>query len=65
MPATIQIAPQRWLVHAQCPGCHDEQLPSTLAAIEESLAARHVERAQVRVDCQLYRHSTDDGRGPK
>jgi len=65
-PYLIQFAPQRWLVHAQCPGCHNEQLPSALAAIEESLAARHVDRAEVRVDGRPYcHHPADDGIGPR
>lgn len=59
-PYLIQFAPGRWLVHAQCPGCHGERLPSALAAIEDSLAARHIERADVRVDGR--RHATG-GRG--
>ena len=49
-PYLIQYAPQRWLVHLACPGYHDEQLPSALAAIHESLVARTVERAEVRVN---------------
>lgn len=53
-PYLIQFAPEHWLVHAQCPGCHGERLPSALAAIEDSLAARHIERAEVRVDGQTY-----------
>lgn len=56
-PYLIQFAPERWLVHAQCPGCHGERLPSALAAIDDSLAARHVERAEVRVDGRPYRHA--------
>lgn len=51
----VQFAPEQWLVHAECPGCHGERLPNALAAIEESLAARHVEGAAVRVDGRPYR----------
>ena len=50
----IQFAPQRWLVHAECPGCHGEPLPCALAAVEEALDARHVEGAAVRVDGRPY-----------
>lgn len=46
----IQFAPERWQVRAETPGCHGEELPSALAAIEESLAARHVDDAAVRID---------------
>jgi hypothetical protein len=49
----VQYEPERWQVHAECPGCHGEQLPSALAAIEQALAARHVEAAAVRVDGRL------------
>lgn len=51
----VQFAPERWLVHAECPGFHGERLPSALAAIEESLAIRRVEGATVRVDGRRYR----------
>ncbi|HKB94046.1 MAG TPA: hypothetical protein VKC62_07430 [Gaiellaceae bacterium] len=53
-PYLIQFAPERWLVHAEAPGCHGERLPSALAAIEESLAARHLEGAAVRVNGRPY-----------
>jgi hypothetical protein len=46
----IQLAPDRWRVHAEAPGCHGEALPIALVAIEESLDARHVVGAAVRVD---------------
>lgn len=55
----VQCAPERWLVHAHCPGRHGERLPSALAAIEDSLAARHVEHAAVRVDGRACAASTD------
>jgi hypothetical protein len=61
-PYLIQFAPERWSVHAQCPGCHGERLPSALAAIEDSLAARHVERAEVRVDGRPYGRAGGQGR---
>lgn len=51
----IQLAPGRWQVHAQAPGCHGEPLPTALAAIDESLDARHVAGAAVRIDGQLRR----------
>ena len=50
----VQLAPERWVVHAGCPGYHGEQLPGALAAIEESLAARHVEGAAVRINGERY-----------
>jgi hypothetical protein len=55
----IQLAPGRWQVHAEAPGCHGEPLPTALAAIEESLAARHVTGAAVRVDGQPCRRVVD------
>ena len=61
-PYLIQFAPERWLVHAQCPGRHGERLPSALAAIEQSLAARHAERTEVRVDGRPCARSTDERR---
>lgn len=63
-PYLIQLAPQRWLVHAKCPGCHDEPLPRALAAIQESLTARHVERAEVRVDGRPCRPAIGARRSP-
>lgn len=57
-PYLIQFTPERWLVHAEAPGCHGERLPSALAAIEESLAARHVDGAAVRINGRPYRAST-------
>ncbi len=56
-PYLIQPAPDHWLVRAQCPGCHGERLPSALVAIDDSLAARHVGRAEVRVDGRPYRRA--------
>lgn len=56
-PYLVQFAPERWLVHAEAPGCHGERLPRALATIEESLAARHVEGAAVRVNGRPYRPS--------
>lgn len=56
-PYLVQRAAERWLVHAECPGCHGERLPSAIATIEESLAARHVEHADVRVDGRPYRRA--------
>jgi len=50
----VQLAPEHWVVHAACPGCHGERLPTALAAIDESLAARHLEGAPVRVDGRPY-----------
>jgi hypothetical protein len=54
-PCLIKFAPERWLVHAEAPGCHGEGLPSALAAVDESLAARHLENATVRVNGRPYR----------
>jgi|1186.fasta_scaffold291919_2 hypothetical protein len=50
----VQLAPEHWVVHAGWPGCHGEGLASALAAIDESLADRHLEGAAVRVDGRPY-----------
>jgi hypothetical protein len=50
----VQYAPEHWLVHAECPGSHGEPLPSALAAIDESLAARQLAGAAVRVGGRPY-----------
>ncbi len=52
-PYLVQFAPTRWLVHAEAPGCHGEPLPGALAAIEASLASRHIEGARVRIGGRL------------
>lgn len=51
----IQCAPEHWVVHARCPGCHGERVDSALAAIEDSLGAHRIEGAAVRVDGQPVR----------
>jgi hypothetical protein len=51
----IQRAPERWQVHAEAPGCHGEPLSTALAAIDESLDARHVTGAAVHIDGQPRR----------
>lgn len=61
-PYLIQFAPEHWLVHAESPGCHGEPLPGALAAIEESLAARHVHDAAVRVDGRPFQPSSRERR---
>ena len=53
----IQFAPERWLVHAEAPGCHGERLPGALAAIDESLAVRQIEDAAVWIDGRPYQRS--------
>ena len=58
----VQYEPERWQVHAECPGRHGERLPSALGAIEQSLEARHVEGAAVRVDGRLQRLPSRSGR---
>lgn len=60
----VQVAPERWQVHAECPGCHGEPLPSALATIEQSLAARRVEGATVLVDGHPYRPTATGRRLP-
>jgi hypothetical protein len=54
-PYLVQLACERWTVHAQTPGRHGEALQSAVAAIDESLAARQLEQAAVRIDGRPYR----------
>ena len=60
----IQLGLTHWLVHAGCPGCHGEPLPSALEAIDQSLAARHVEGAEVRIDGRRRRRLSSRTDGP-
>ena len=45
----VQHNADRWVVHARCPGCHDETLADVLAAIEQWRGERET-AAAVRVD---------------
>jgi hypothetical protein len=54
----VQFAPERWLVHAECPGCHGEPLLRALADVEAALAARQAEGTAVRIDGRPYRPAT-------
>lgn len=46
----VQYESDRWVIHAQAPGCHGERLENALSAIEEWLVERQIEGAPVRVD---------------
>ena len=54
-PFLIQRGPERWVVHAQTPGCHGEGSESALAAIEECLDEHGVGEASIRIDGKPYR----------
>lgn len=56
----IQHGPERWVVHAQAPGCHGESTQDALAAIEECLDERGVE-ASIRIDGKPYRQALTAG----
>ncbi len=51
----IQHEAERWVVHAQTPGCHGESLESAIAAIEECLDEHTVAEASIRIDGKPYR----------
>jgi hypothetical protein len=50
----VQLATDRWVVHARSPGCHGEPLAEALRAIEAWRGERGVE-AVLRVDGELKR----------
>jgi hypothetical protein len=50
----VQYEPERWVVHAQAPGCHGERLENALSTIQECLVERRVEDASLRVDGRPY-----------
>jgi hypothetical protein len=54
-PFMIQRGPERWVVHAQTPGCRGEGTSSAITAIEDCLDARGVEATSIRVDGEPYR----------
>jgi hypothetical protein len=45
----VQHDAERWVVHAQTPGCHGESLESAIAAVEECLEEHGVEGASIRI----------------
>jgi hypothetical protein len=51
----VQHAAERWVVHAEAPGCHGESVDAAIAAIEECLDEHAVGEAWVRVDGAPYR----------
>jgi hypothetical protein len=50
----VQYEPERWVVHAQAPGCRGERLDNALSTIQECLVELRVEGASVRVDGRPY-----------
>ena len=54
-PFMIQRGPERWIVHAQTPGCHGEDTTSAIAAIEDCLDERGIAATSIRVDGERYR----------
>jgi hypothetical protein len=51
----VQHDAERWVVHAQTPGCHGEGAESAIAAIEECLDEYGVGEASIRIDGKPYR----------
>ena len=54
-PFLIQRGPERWVVHAQTPGCHGESTDSAIAAIEKCLGERGIVETFIRIDGKPYR----------
>ena len=50
----IQQGPEQWVVHAQVPGCHGEDMEAAIAAIEECLDEREVKEVSIRVEGRAY-----------
>lgn len=57
----VQHDVERWVVHAQAPGCHGETMESAIAAIEECLDERAVREASIRIDGEPYRSVVTSG----
>lgn len=53
-PFMIQHGPERWVVHAQAPGCHGENAASAVAAIETCLEERGITAPSIRIDRKQY-----------
>jgi hypothetical protein len=60
-PFLIQHGTERWVVHAQAPGCHGESVEAAIAAIENCLDERGVEETSIRVDGKPYRPAVTAG----
>jgi hypothetical protein len=57
----IEHGADRWVVHAQAPGCHGESMESAIAAIEECLDEHAVGDASIRIDGKPYRPAVAAG----
>jgi hypothetical protein len=57
----IQYDAERWVVHAETPGCHGERLESAIAAVEECLDEHGVGEAAIRIDGKPYRSAATTG----
>lgn len=60
-PFLIQHGTERWVVHAQAPGCHGESVEVALAAIEAFLDERGVGEMSIRIDGKPYRRAVAAG----
>jgi hypothetical protein len=60
----VQHAAERWVVHAQAPGCHGESTESAIALIEECLHEHRVGESPIRIDGEPYRPAAATGSRP-
>ncbi len=60
----IQQGAERWVVRAQAPGCHGEDLDSAIAAIDDCLDEHGIEIASMRIDGKPYRSAATSARRP-
>jgi len=57
----IQHGADRWVVHAQTPGCNGEDMKSAVAAIEECLDERGIAESFIRIDGKPHRAAATAG----
>lgn len=57
----IQHGAERWVVHAQAPGCDGESLEAAIVAIQTCLDERGVEETSIRIDGKPYRPAVNAG----
>jgi hypothetical protein len=50
----VQLAEERWVVHARAPGCHGEPLEAALRVIDEWAEARELAGPSCRVGGRPY-----------
>ena len=55
----VQHGEERWVVHAQAPGCHGESAESAIGTIQAFLDEHGVGAASIRIDGRLYSPATE------